>query len=152
FPRQPEVSQYCPRNERSVRDLGGIEGRGTAEAAEEHLPAWTFEAGTPARQVRARNSVGDRKAPELPRLRIEAGQALVGSQPKLARAVFQNAAHHVSRETVLLVIGLEGPGIRVKFVQTVLRADPHIARAIEMDGIYAIVAQRARVVGVVLVD
>src|ERR1700752_3694423 len=129
-----------------------MEGRGAAETTEEHLPAWTLVARAPAGQVRPWKSVGGGKVLESLRLWIEARQTIVGAHPKQATLVFQNAAHHFACETVLLVVGLKRPCAWVKFVQTVLRSDPHIPRAIEVHGVYPVIAQGPTVVWVMLVD
>src|ERR1700756_4972812 len=66
--------------------------------------------------------------------------------------VFLNTSHHSAGQPVLLVVVLKSTRSRIKFAQTVLRSDPHRTLMIEMNRIYAIVAQRPGIVRVVLVD
>jgi hypothetical protein len=48
--------------------------------------------------------------------------------------------HLCTLQAVAFVVRLKGPCARVKFVQTVLRANPHIARPIEAHGVYTVIA------------
>src|SRR3984885_6592193 len=114
--RYPEVCQYGCRDKGSIRHLARIERRCAAESTEEHLSTWALVACTPTGEVRSRKPVCGAEVPERLFSRVEAGKSAVGAHPEIPWTILQDAAHHVARKPVLLVIGLETPGVAVESV------------------------------------
>src|SRR5580658_8577656 len=150
--RYPEVCQYGCRDKGSVRHLAGIERRGAAESAEEHLSTWALVACTPTGEVRSWKPVCGAEVPERLFSRVEAGKSAVGAHPEIPQTILQDAAHHVARKPVLLVISLETPGVAVEPVQAILGSNPHDARVVEVNRIHPIIAQGSGIIWVVGVD
>src|ERR1700744_529573 len=114
--RYPKVGQYGCRNKGSVRHFARIEGRGAAESAEEHLSTWALVACAPAGEVRSRKPVRRAEVAERLFSLVEAGKSAVGAHPEIPWTILQDAAHHVAREPVLLVISLEAPRAAIESV------------------------------------
>src|SRR5580704_8674395 len=136
---------------RGVRDAVGMENSGSVKAPEEHLSTWIFEARAPAGQVRARQSLRSRVTLDRQALRIESRYPIIGTHPKVAVVIFEDAAHCIARQAIALRVRSERSRLRVKLVQPVLGTYPHTARAIKVHRVHPVVAQGPGTIYVVCV-
>src|SRR5579864_9077184 len=151
IPGQAEICQDNGRPVRVVQDLARQECSCPAEPAEEHLSAWIFEACSPSGQIRAREPVRGRVTVDMQGLRIESGNAVVGAHPKIAAAIVEHAAQGIAGKPITLTVNKECARLSIELVQTVLSAHPHGCSSIEQQRVHPIVAQRRRIVDVMLV-
>ena len=63
-------------------------------------------------------------------LRVEAGYSVVGAHPEQPSPVLQNATHHVTGQTILLVVTLKSPSGRIESIKTILRSQKDIAKKV----------------------
>ena len=108
----PPMSTGLPDSRNSVRTTGGVyegsatlsgmEDSGSVKAPEEHLSTSILEARAPAGQVRARQSLRSRVTLDRRALRIESRYPIIGTHPKVAVVIFEDAAHCIARQAIPL--------------------------------------------------
>ena len=74
------------------------------------------------------------------------------SQPEIPLTVFQNCLNGVIGQAVLRCESREGPPASVELIETVRGANPQPSLPVLPDGIHTVVAQAARVLGVMAID
>ena len=141
---QSEVGEHDRRGVGALRHAVRIEGGRSTEPPEEHLPRRAPGAGAPAGQVRTGQSVGGRVARERPAPRVESRHPVVRAHPEGAVVVLEDAADDIAGQPVPASVRRERSRPGVELVQTVLGTQPQRAGTVEVNGIDAVVAQRAR--------
>src|ERR1700752_4598294 len=98
-----------------------MERGGAAISPEKHLPARALKtrAPGPAGQISAWETINDRVVLECLSQRIEPRYSFVGAHPEIASFIFENAAHHVARQAIPLVVGCKVAGLAVELVEAV---------------------------------
>jgi len=97
-----------------------VEDSSSAKTPKEHLSASILEARALAGQVRARQSVSSRITLYLRALRIESRDPIIGTHPKVAVVIFEDAAHCIAKDAIPPCVVGERTRLRVKLVQPVL--------------------------------
>src|SRR5579863_6896468 len=154
FNRSPRQAKFCEnhwRRVRGVRNSVRVEHSCSIKAPEEHLSIPILETRPPSGQIRTRQTFRSRVALDRCALWIESRYSMIGTHPKAAVVIFENAAHCIAREAVSLRIDGERAGLRVKLVQPVLGAYPQSARAIKVHRVHPVVAQSFGTIHVVFV-
>src|SRR5271157_5646478 len=146
----PPIGTGSPNKRNSVRTTGGTYGLSVTRSGKNAVTPLT-----PPKNISARALVVDAEIVELvarqpivgvvvlegPGPRVEFGQAVPGAQPQVARGVFEDALYGVVRQTVALVENCKLAGLGVIPIQSVLGADPELARSVHAQGVHAIVAK-----------
>src|ERR1700733_6663163 len=136
---------------RRVRYSVGVEDTGSVKTPEEHLSAAILEARAPAGQVRTRQSLCCRVTINRRDLRIESRYPVIGTHPKVAVVIVEDAGHSIAWDAIAPRIDGERARPGVKLVQPVLCADPHGAGTIKVHRVHSVVAQCPGAIHIVFV-
>src|SRR6266850_6772257 len=90
---EPKIGESHWRVVRGCAHLVREERRPAAEPTKKHLSAAGLGARTPAGHIRSRQPVGRREILECPGPRSQPRDSIVGADPQIALAVFQDATH-----------------------------------------------------------
>src|ERR1700761_1198110 len=83
---------------------------------------------------------------------MESGNPLVGAEPEISMAVFEDAPNHLPCETIGPIVVGEETGCRIEFRQPVLGSNPDPAGAIDMDEVGEVVTNLPRLVVQTLIN
>src|ERR1700733_15260531 len=149
--RQPKFREHHRGNVRTVHKAVRVEEGGSVKAPEEHLPTSILETRALPGQVGARQSLRSRVTLDRRAPRIKFCYPIIGTHPKAAVVIFEDAAHCIAREAIPPRVGDEPARRRVKLIQPVLGTYPHSAGTIKVHRVHPVVAQGPGTTDVVFV-
>src|SRR5688500_15633449 len=83
---------------------------------------------------------------------MKSAEAVMRSQPEIPLTVLQDCLNPIIRQAVLRCESREGPSASVQLVEAVPSANPQQSLPVFPDSVHAVVAQAARVLGVMAID
>jgi hypothetical protein len=137
---------------RALDHFVGEKRGGAAETGKEHLATRTLVTSSGAGEIWTGKAISSRVVGETLCLRIEAGNAIVGTHPERAATVLEDAAYNGARYAISLIVTLESAGYRIELIKAILSSSPKGPRSIEKHRVDVIFTDAGRILGVMTVD